>query len=229
MVKQRRRLYLQLFLTTLKISAFTIGGGYVIVPLLQKRVVEELGWIDETEMLDIVAVSQSSPGPIAVNASLMVGYRVAGIPGALITMFGTILPPLVTISVISLFYQQFRSNAYVNAAMLGMQAGVAAVVAGVVIDMATNMAKKMRLFGVLAMLFSFALVFFLKVNAVWIILGFSLLGLVTGLIRTKRQNGASSSPDTDGQGQPDCPEEEYAVPYAPDAGEEMPQDSKVMR
>ena len=108
MGKQRK--LLTLFLSTLQLSAFTFGGGFVIVPLMRKKFVEELGWIEEQEMLDFTAIAQSSPGPIAVNASILVGYHVAGIPGALLTALGTILPPLVIISAISLFFQAFANK-----------------------------------------------------------------------------------------------------------------------
>ena len=103
--------YKKLFLSTFKLSACTFGGGFVIVPLMKKRFVEELGWIGEDEMLDMIAIAQSSPGAIAVNASILVGYHVAGFPGAMITVLGTVLPPLIIISIISLFYQTFRDNA----------------------------------------------------------------------------------------------------------------------
>ena len=94
--------YWQLFISTFKLSACTFGGGFVIVPLMRKRFVEELQWIEEQEMLDLTAIAQSSPGAIAVNASILVGYHVAGIPGALITVLGTVIPPLMIISIISL-------------------------------------------------------------------------------------------------------------------------------
>ena len=109
--------YRELFLSTFRLSACTFGGGFVIIPLMRKRFVEELGWIEEDEMLDLTAIAQSSPGAIAVNASILVGYHVAGVPGAMITVLGTVLPPLMIISVISLFYQAFRDNAIVNMAM----------------------------------------------------------------------------------------------------------------
>jgi chromate transporter len=112
----------KLFISTFRISACTFGGGFVIIPLMRRKFVEELGWIEEQEMLDLTAIAQSCPGAMAVNASILVGYRVAGIPGALITVLGTVLPPLVIISVISLFYQAFRDNAIVNLAMGGMLA-----------------------------------------------------------------------------------------------------------
>ena len=88
-------LYLTLFTSTFKISACTFGGGFVIIPLLRKKFVDELHWIEEDEMLDLTAIAQSSPGAIAVNASIVIGYHVAGIPGALISILGTVLPPLI--------------------------------------------------------------------------------------------------------------------------------------
>lgn len=112
--------YLKLFTSTFQLSACTFGGGFVIIPLMRKKFVEDLGWIEEQEMMDLTAIAQSSPGAIAVNASILVGYHVAGISGALLTVLGTVLPPLIMISVISFFYQQFRDNVFVNMAMTGM-------------------------------------------------------------------------------------------------------------
>ena len=99
MKQHGRTLYWTLFASTFMLSAVTFGGGYVIVPLLKRKFVDELHWIDEQEMLDMVAIAQSSPGPLAVNASIIIGYRMAGVPGALLTALGTVLPPLVIISV----------------------------------------------------------------------------------------------------------------------------------
>ena len=97
----KKNKYWQLFLSTFKLSACTFGGGFVIIPLMRERFVKELHWIDEEEMLDLTAIAQSSPGSIAINASILVGYHVAGIPGALITVVGAALPPLIIISIIS--------------------------------------------------------------------------------------------------------------------------------
>ena len=93
----------KLFISTFSLSMFTFGGGYVIVPLMRKKFVKELGWIEEQEMLDLTAIAQSSPGAMAVNASILVGYRVAGVTGAFVAIVGTVLPPLISFSVISLF------------------------------------------------------------------------------------------------------------------------------
>lgn len=118
----------------------------MIVPLMRKRFVEELGWIEEQEMLDMTAIAQSSPGAIAVNAAILVGYHVAGISGALLTVLGTVIPPMIIISVISMFYQAFRDNPVVNLVMAGMLCGVAAVIFDVVIDMTKRYLKRKRFY-----------------------------------------------------------------------------------
>ena len=129
------RMIQQLFTTTFLISAFTFGGGYVIVPLMKKAFVERLNWFDEAEMLDIIAIAQSTPGAIAVNSAVMVGYRVAGLLGAVVTLFATVLPPLCAMMVVSYYYLVFRDNPIVAAVLKGMQAGVAAVIIKAIWDM----------------------------------------------------------------------------------------------
>ena len=170
LLNKKAEKYRTLFLSTLQLSACTFGGGFVIIPLMRRKFVEQLHWIDEQEMLDLTAIAQSSPGAIAVNASILVGYRVAGIPGACLTVLGSILPPLVIISIISLFYAAFRDNPIVNMAMNGMLAGVAAVIIDVVYTMGRAIVKLRRLLPVLVMLLSFAAVRFLNVNILVIIL-----------------------------------------------------------
>lgn len=168
--------YRQLFFSTFKLSACTFGGGFVIIPLMRKKFVEELGWIEEQEMLDLTAIAQSSPGAIAVNASILVGYHVAGIPGALLTVLGTVLPPLIIISVISLFYQAFRDNRIVNMAMAGMLCGVAAVIFDVVINMSKTIFSQKRVLPVFVMISAFLAVRFFSVNIIIIILVCGLIG-----------------------------------------------------
>ena len=137
---------------------------------------EELGWIEEDEMLDLTAIAQSSPGAIAVNASILVGYHVAGFPGAMLTLLGTVSPPLIIISIISMFYQAFRDNAIVNMAMAGMLCGVAAVICDVVINMAKTILQKKRVLPVVVMIGSFIAVRFFSVNIIIIILVCGLIG-----------------------------------------------------
>lgn len=176
--------YSKLFLSTFQLSACTFGGGFVIIPLMRKKFVDELGWIEEQEMMDLTAIAQSSPGAIAVNASILVGYHVAGIPGALLTILGTVLPPLIIISVISFFYQQFRDNAIVNVAMAGMLAGVAAVICDVVINMGKRIFQMKRILPVLVLLGSFVAVRFFDVSIMIVIL---VCGIIGGLETWKRE------------------------------------------
>ena len=131
----RRRTLAQLFFATLYISACTFGGGFVIVTFMKRRFVDRLHWIDEQEMLDLTALAQSSPGAIAVNAAILVGWRVAGFAGMLVATLGTILPPMLILSAVSLFYHAFAANRYVALALKGMQAGVAAVILDVVCNL----------------------------------------------------------------------------------------------
>ena len=186
MKQHGRTLYWTLFASTFMLSAVTFGGGYVIVPLLKRKFVDELHWIDEQEMLDMVAIAQSSPGPLAVNASIIIGYRMAGVPGALLTALGTVLPPsspLVIISVISAFYAAFRDNRIVSLVLKGMQAGVAAVIASVVITMATGVLRQKRVLPVCIMLGTFAASALLNVNVVICILACAAIGIVDMLIQ----------------------------------------------
>ncbi len=174
-------------MSTFKLSACTFGGGFVIIPLMRKKFVEELGWIEEEEMMDLVAIAQSSPGAIAVNASIVVGYHVAGLLGALTTVLGTILPPLIIISVISFFYQAFRDNIIVNMAMTGMLAGVAAVICDVVISMAKNIFQQKRVLPILVLAASFVAVRFFGVNIIIIILVCGLVGAVDSFHQQKKK------------------------------------------
>ena len=169
-MNNKKQIYMKLFSSTFYLSAFTFGGGYVIIPLMQKKFVDDLKWIDEDEMLNLAAIAQSSPGAVAVNASILLGYRVAGIIGAFISILGTVLPPLIIISIISFFYTAFRENIVVNAVLKGMQAGVAAVIADVVLNLGGNVVKEKDLISAFVMISAFIATFFLKINVMYIIL-----------------------------------------------------------
>ena len=186
-MKQDRGKYKTLFLSTFKLSACTFGGGFVIIPLMRKKFVEELHWIEEQEMMDLTAIAQSSPGAIAVNASILVGYHVAGITGAFITVLGTVLPPLVIISIISFFYRAFRDNVIVNMAMTGMLAGVAAVICDVVITMGKTIFRQKRILPVAVLLLSFVAVRFLNVNIILIILICGVVGAADTFFHEKKR------------------------------------------
>lgn len=164
------KFYWTLLKSTFVLSAFTIGGGYVIVPLMQKKFVEDLKWIDTDEMLDLVALGQSMPGALAVNTSILVGYRMAGISGALMTLLGTVSPPLILITIISYFYMNFRENPVIDALMIGMQVGVVAVIANVVFNMAKSILKTKDIVNLLILIGAFIAGFVFNVNVILIIL-----------------------------------------------------------
>ncbi len=177
----------QIFWSTIQISATTFGGGFVIVPLMRKKFVEELGWIDEEEMLDLVAIAQSSPGAIAVNAAIIVGYHIAGLAGAATAAIGTILPPFIIISTISIFYREFRDNKFVSLIMAGMLAGVAAVILDAVINLAKQIFKLKRILPVIVMLVSFIATYFFQINILIVIGGAALTGLIDSLYQAQKR------------------------------------------
>lgn len=180
----------KLFVSTFNLSAFTFGGGYVIVPLMRKKFVEDLKWIKEKEMLNLIAIAQSSPGAVAVNVSILLGYDVAGKIGAVAAISGTILPPILIISVLSLFYEAFRDNEVVRAVMLGMQAGVAAVIMDVVFKLGSHVIRTREWVAILIMIASFVAVFFLHINILFILLAGALIGAVRlVLYERKRKTG----------------------------------------
>ena len=167
-----------LFKSMFVLSACTFGGGFVIVSLMKKRYVEELKWLDEDEMLDVTAITQSSPGPLPVNASVIIGYRMAGVVGSLTAILGTIIPPMVIISIISLCYNQFRTNPYIATALQVMRAGVAAVIFDVVINLAGNVIKTKRILYITMMVIAFVATYFLDVSAMVVIIVCLLIGLI---------------------------------------------------
>lgn len=174
--------YWKLFLSTFTISAFTIGGGYVIVPLMRKRFVEKLHWIEDQEMLDLIAIAQAAPGVMAVNASILVGYKISGIKGAFVTILGTVLPPLITITLIAYGYEAFSANKVIRMLLMGMQAGAAAVIANVVINMTRDILKKKHWKPIVMMALAFIAAVVFKVNVVIIILACGVIGAVDILL-----------------------------------------------
>ena len=176
----------------LYISAFTFGGGFVIVTFMKKKFVDEYGWIDEEEMLDYTALAQSSPGAIAVNAAILVGRKIAGSLGMAAAVLGTVLPPMLILTVVSFFYNEFASNVYVAQLLKGMQAGVAAVIADVVIGMGGKVLKSKSVLSIIIMLAAFCAVFFFNVNVIYIILCAAVIGVIDALVLIKKQKKQDS-------------------------------------
>ena len=185
--KDKKQVLRRLFFSTLYLSAFTFGGGYVIVTLLKKKFVDECHWIEEDEMLDLVAIAQSAPGAIAVNGAIVVGYKLAGMLGAAVAITATILPPFVIISVISVFYEAFRDNFLVSQMLTGMQAGVGAVIASVVWQMGADVVRSKSAASVLIMAAAFAATCFFGVNVVLVILAAAGVGVVRTLLAQRQK------------------------------------------
>lgn len=185
--ENRKLLLWKIFVSTLYLSAFTFGGGYVIVTLMKKKFVDEYHWIEEKEMLDLVAIAQSSPGAIAVNGAIVVGYKLAGILGAVISILGTIIPPFAIISIISVGYNAFRDNYIISQLLEGMQAGVGAVIASVTFEMGRQVGKEKDTASVLIMTGAFLASCILKINVVYIVITCGILGVIRTFLAKRRE------------------------------------------
>ena len=188
--KKDLKFYWTMFTAVLTVCLFTFGGGFVIVPLLKKKFVEGLGWFEDDEMMDLVAIAQSTPGPVAINCSTLIGYRLAGVKGAFITVFAAMLPPLVIITAISFAYEAFRDNTVVRIVLRAMQAGIAAVIADVAYGMGANVFKGKKMLPIIIMFSAFAAAFFAGINVAVIIICCGLIGLAATLYIQKKGAGA---------------------------------------
>ena len=177
----------KLFLSSFLISAVTFGGGYVIVTFFKKKYVDEYKWIDEKEMLDLIAIAQASPGAIAVNGAIITGYKICGVLGAAVAVLATILSPFIIIAAVSAAYNAFKDNRVVAAMLQGMQAGVAAVIASVSYDMAVDVFKEKSSSSIIIMAGAFAASCFFNVNAVYIVLACIAIGICKALWQRRRK------------------------------------------
>ena len=142
MPKRDAHFFWTLFKSTFIISAFTVGGGFVIIPLLKAKYVDEYHWISDKDTLDMVAIAQSMPGVIAVNSAVILGYRMAGVLGTIVALVATVLPCLITLTIISYCYDFFIQNAYIKMILRGMQCGATALIVNVGIDLLIKQGKK---------------------------------------------------------------------------------------
>ena len=191
--RDKRAILKKLFFSTLYLSTFTFGGGYVIVSLLKTKFVDELHWIDENEMLDLIAIAQSSPGAIAVNGAIVVGYKLAGMPGIFCAILGAILPPFVIITVISAFYTAFKENFFIQNMLSGMRAGVGAVIISVVYDMGRGVTKLRSPILIMIMIAAFLANYYFKINVILIILLTALIGAIRTVVSAKKEAASDSN------------------------------------
>ena len=179
---ERKAVLKKLFFSTLYLSAFTFGGGYVIVTLLKRKFVDEYHWIEEDEMLDLVAIAQSAPGAIAVNGAIVVGYKLAGLAGVVTAITATIIPPFVIISLISACYTAFRDNRFIGLMLEGMQAGVGAVIASVVYEMAYAFYHGKDTSSMVIMVLAFIASCVFGINVALVVLAAAIVGAVRMLL-----------------------------------------------
>lgn len=183
MKTERLKTIFMLFRITFYISAFTFGGGYIVIPMMRKYFVDDLELITEAELMDIAAIAQSSPGAIAVNNAVLVGYRIAGFSGAITSAIGTILPPILILSVISIFYKAFRDNQIISAILKGMEAGVAATIVDLIVDMMQGILKEENWLFTLMAPITFIANFFFNVNLLVLIISCALLAIAQTYIK----------------------------------------------
>jgi len=170
-----------LFLTMLKIGAFTFGGGYAMMPLIEDEFVDRRKYIDLDEMSNILALAQSIPGAISVNTSIIIGYRQRGFAGGLAAIFGLALPSLITLTIITFLYEQFSKNVFIFAALRGIRACVVALIFSALIRLSKPIEK--NIFTGLLFMVSFIASIAFDVKAVYIILFGVVIGLLTSFIK----------------------------------------------
>jgi len=175
--KANIKLLIEMFITFFKIGAFTFGGGYAMIPLIEREVIDNKGWIkNEEEIIDVFAVAESIPGAIAINSSTFVGYKIAGRKGAIVAACGVILPSFITITVIAAFFTRFQDNPIVKAAFMGIRSTVVALILMAAIKVGKKAIKDK--FSVLITIMTVILVLVLDIHAIFAIVIGAMVGLV---------------------------------------------------
>ena len=186
---------LSLFLIFLKIGAFTFGGGYAMIPVIKENIIEKKKWMDEDEMIDMVAIAESTPGPIAINIATYVGFKVGKFFGAILSTIAVSLPSLLIIFSISLFFDQFLANQYVAYAFVGVKAAVALLITIAGVEMFLKMEKKpipVIVFVSVAITMLLLEVFSVNFSSIWIILMGGVIGLFVTLYSSMKEKRAGT-------------------------------------
>ncbi|MEE1315695.1 MAG: chromate transporter [Prevotella sp.] len=181
----------QLFCTFLRIGAFTLGGGYAMIPQIERDVVERRGWIERSEFLDLIAVAQSCPGVFAVNIATFIGYRLRRTPGALLAALGSALPSFVIILLIAMFFHQFQDVGWVASCFNGIRPAVVALIAAPVFTLAKS--AKITFSNCWIPVVSAMLIWLMGVNPIYIIIVAAAGGYVYGLLSDNDESEASSA------------------------------------
>lgn len=176
---------LDVFWTFFKIGLFTFGGGYVMVGVVQDKAVSEKKWITEEEMMELLAISESTPGPFSINVATFVGYKRAGFWGSFSATLGTVLPSIIIISLVSVFLETFKSIAFINNFLRGISAGV-----GVLVFLAffrISRKIKINIFNILLFILGVTVSFFDLISVVYVIIFVGLMGVLIGVLKSKKE------------------------------------------
>lgn len=187
-MKKESRILWKLFTSTLYLSTFTFGGGYVILPMMEKKFVEDFEWIDEEEMLNLISISQSAPGSMSVHASVLIGYRMAGLIGALVTFTGTIIPPFIIMNLLSYIYGAVRGNLLIGHLLRGMQAGIVAIIVNLIYKMVARILKKKKMIPIATLFLSLAGIFIFNLNIIYLLLFAGTVGAIETSLAVKKED-----------------------------------------
>ena len=179
-------IYFEAFKIFFKIGAFTIGGGYAMVPLIENEIVDKHKWLSREDFVDLLAISQSAPGILAVNISIFIGYRLRGIRGSIVTALGTVMPSFLIILAIALFFHNYQDNAVVEKIFKGIRPAVVALIAAPTFKMAKS--AKITRYNIWIPIVSALLIWLLGFSPIWIIIAAGIVGYLFQLCR-KRNGG----------------------------------------
>lgn len=177
--------YIDIFLTFSKIGICTFGGGYAMIPLLKREITDNKKWLNDDELINVIAISETTPGPVAINAATFTGYRRGGIPGAILATLGVVIPSFVIIVVLARLLAIIYGYSYVKAAFRGIRICVFVLIAGAAVTMGRKCDK--NIFSLIIAIAAFWLSFFLNINAAFIIVGAAALGTVYSCVTARRK------------------------------------------
>ena len=217
--KGKFRKILELFATFFKIGLFTFGGGYAMISLIERETVQNKKWVTSEDIVDMVAIAESTPGVIAVNSATFVGFKIAGFWGSVVATFGAVLPSLIVITILSHFIGFIQTDYWVNAAFRGIRAGVVVLIFNAVAKLIRPMEKTWLTGGIAVLVFGIAT--FLNFDVVWLILSGILFGVVSQSIRFRKKEGNTKDKETDA-----AKHTEISEQTEESSGDKIPSDSE---
>ena len=175
-----------LFWTFFKIGLFTFGGGYAMIPFIHQYAVEKYKWITDDEFLDIIAIAEATPGPIAINSATYIGHKVKGVKGSTFATLGVVIPSVIIIILIAYFFMQFKDNVYVEYAFKGVRIGVSILILNAALRMYKKLDKNLLSYGLI--LLGFGMILFEVLQVIWVILIGGIIGIIYQIVKTRGEN-----------------------------------------